>query len=146
MGAKCVTKEIIMDVNVTYYHGSKSEIAAIKNGGMFGGIFATACKQAAMSHGKVLHTVTSQNPLTDYALNYEIDGAWNAALEIADGNEDLAEAMMDADCPDVDGFDGWDVQAKRGELAKKLGFDAIEMRDEHGAVWLCFAKCTIAIA
>lgn len=135
-----------MDANVTYYHGSRKEITAIKSGGIFGGIFATCRRVSAESHGEVLHTVTSQNPLTDYALNYEIDGAWDAALEVADGDESLAEAMMDADCPEIDGFDGWSVQAKRGELAKKLGFDAVEMRDEHGTVWLCFEGCGITAA
>ena len=145
-----------MDTSDELFHGSHTEIPEIlpSNHGYidFGGIFAALSSAAALSHGPVLHLVTSPRPLTDYDLNYEVEGAWEAALEIARGDEAIAEAIMDAECPvpdsvdDSDGTAGWELQAKRGRLAAKLGYTSVEMRDEHGTTWLCLPGCTIAVA
>lgn len=141
-----------MDTELDLYHGSPAAIAKITASGVFGGVFASH-EGAARSHGAVLHLVRSPRPLTDYALNYEIEGAWEAAVEVAGGDEDLAGRIMDIECPASDdcepedaGEDGWNVQRLRGVLAARLGFTSVEMRDEHGTTWLCLPGCEIAAA
>lgn len=126
------------------YHGTNNKITKIDAGGTFGGIFGAPEIRAAQSHGDFVYEVTSSNPLTDYALNHEIEGAWDAAVEICRGDEKRAEAIMDASCESDDAEDGWELQRLRGRLAAKLGFDSVEMLDEHGTTWLCLPGCGIA--
>jgi hypothetical protein len=134
-----------------HYHGSNKEITEIRHDGIFGGIFAAASSAAALSHGDILHRVESPRPLSDYALNYEIEGAYDVALEIAGSDERIADAIMNRECPALDdclpedsGEQGWEFQRLRGELARRLGFTSVEMTDEHGTTWLCLPGCTIA--
>lgn len=127
----------------TTYHGTNNKIEQIKSGGTFGGIFGAPEIRSAQSHGDFVYEVTSNKPLTDYALNYEIDGAWEAAVEVCRGDEERAEAIMDASCPSDDAEDGLELQRLRGRLAAKLGFDSVEMLDEHGTTWLCLPGCNI---
>ncbi len=139
------------------YHGSPEKIAKIEQNDpasdwIFGGLFAACDQEVARSHGKIIHQIEPRNPLTDFELNYQIDGAWDAAVELCGGSEDMAERIMQADCPqDSDdvpvediGEYGRRLQALRGELAAKLGFDAVEMQDEHGTTWLCLPGCKIS--
>lgn len=139
-----------MSTTTCGYHGSFEEITTIKGSGTFGGIFG-ADERAARSHGNVLHLIESPRHLTDYVLNYDVEGAYDVALEIADGDEELADAIMNADCPvvgDVEPEDfaeaSWNVQRLRGKLAAHLGFTSVEMRDEHGTVTLYLPGCTIS--
>lgn len=130
------------------FHGAHGKISEIKSGGMFGGLFSTAEERSAASHGDVLHIITSPSPLTDYELNYEIDGAWEAALAICSGNEPRAESIMTPECElddGDDGIDGWELQRLRGALAAKLGYTSVEMNDEHGTTWLCLPGCSIEL-
>ena len=128
------------------FHGSHSKISEIKSGGVFGGLFSTAEERAAASHGDVLHIITSPRPLEDYELNYEVEGAWEAAVELCDGDEERAGAIMTPECESDDGEDGWELQRLRGKLAAKLGYTSIEMLDEHGTTWLCLPGCSVEIA
>lgn len=134
-----------------YFHGSPDpRLTAIRNDGVFAGLFASSDPKHAQSHGKHLYVVRSPRPLTDFELNYSIDDAWTAALEVAGGNEAVACAIMDRvcpelpDCPDKDrGEQGWEHQRLRGVLAAKLGYTSVEMWDEHGRTWLCLPGCVI---
>lgn len=130
------------------FHGSHSEISSISDTGLFGGIFAAASREAAASHGDQIYRIQSPRPLSNYALNYEIDNAWEVAIEVAGGDEDVAEAIMAPECSalvDADdaGEQGWEFQRLRGVLARTLGFTSVEMLDEHGTTYLCFSGCTI---
>ena len=132
------------------FHGSSSKIDAITAVGVFGGLFGTNNKASALSHGPILHRIVSPRPLSDYSLNYEAEGAWESALEIADGNEAIAEAIMAKGCesledcaPEDAGEQGWEFQRLRGVLAAKLGYTSVEMQDEHGTTWLCLPGCEI---
>lgn len=129
-------------------HCGPAEIAQIRADGVFGGLFATANEDAARSHGNVLHAIRSPRPLTNYALNYEIAGAYEIALDLCDGDEARADAIMSPDCPceSADAEDGWELQRLRGELARRLGYTSVEMRDEHGTTWLCLPGCEIHVA
>ena len=117
-------------------HISPADFGAIEEGGIFGGIFAAA---TVLGH---THIVRPANPLTDFELNYQIEDAYEIALEIADMDEALADAIMSAECVH-ESVDGWEVQRMRGELARKLGYDAVEMADEYGTSWLCLPGCPI---
>ena len=135
------------------FHGSQENIATISASGAFGGLFASTSEASALSHGNVLHTIEAPRVLTDYELNYEAEGAWEAALELCDGNEEKAEAIMSAGCEALDSCDpediaeqGLELQRLRGALAARLGFDAVEMIDEHGTTYLCLPSCKISAA
>lgn len=131
---------------MNYYHGSSETITEIRANGVFGGLFASADERSARSHGDVLHVIESPRPLTDFALNYEIDGAYDVALELADGDEARADAIMSRACESDDGEDGWEIQRLRGVLAARLGFTSVEMEDEHGTTWLCLPGCAVRVA
>lgn len=133
------------------WHGSYEIISKINDDGVFGGLFGGGPSEA-LSHGPVLHKLVSHNPLTNYELNYEIEAAWDIALEICNGNEETAEIIMEKGCEiqpedDEDGFEiaerGWEMQRLRGVLARRLGYDSVEMEDEHGTTWLFLPGCEI---
>ena len=84
------------------FHGSNQEITEISDSGVFGGIFGTASESSARSHGNNLYVIESPRHLEDYALNYEIDGAWEMALEVCNGDEAIAEAIMKPGCDSSD--------------------------------------------
>jgi len=130
----------------TMFHSSPDSITTITDGGMFGGVFATCSRSAAASHGCILHVIESPRPLTDYAMNYEIEGAWEIALEIAAGNEAIADAIMSPGCASDDAESGWEYQRLRGVLAARLGYTSVEMLDEHGTTWLCLPGCSVRLA
>ena len=132
------------------YHGGHEQITEIINDGVFGGIFAAEEANSAYSHGACIHHVGSPHHLDDFTLNYEIDGAWEMAVELCDGDEDKAEAIMNADCPtpeDIEPEDageyGWELQRLRGVLAARLGYTSVDMLDEHGTTTLCLPGCAI---
>jgi len=126
------------------FHGSDTELTQITSSGIFGGLFG-ASESSAMSHGKYLHRLTSVNPLSNYELNYEINGAYDTALNVCDGNEEVADIIMTKGCEthSTDPEDGWELQRLRGLLALALGYDSVEMEDEHGTTWLFLPGCKI---
>lgn len=139
--------EIDMTTIDDIFHGSTERITTIEQDGLFGGVFASGNKLAALSHGDVLHRITSPKHLTDFELNYSIEGAYEAALEIAGGDETLADIIMTPGCESKadDSDASWDTQRLRGALAAKLGYTSIDMLDEHGMTYLCLPGCTIEV-
>ena len=131
------------------FHGSNEMITEIRTDGIFGGIFASASEASARSHGDIIHRIQSPKHLTDFELNYEIEGAYDIALDIADGDEQVADAIMSEGCEaldETDGEQGWEFQRMRGELATRLGYTSIEMLDEHGTTYLCLPGCILSAA
>jgi hypothetical protein len=120
-----------------------ASLAEVRQVGQFGGIFASV---SGGMHGEYVYRVTSPRHLENYALNYEIEGAWEVALDVCSGDESLAEAIMTTGCEiadDNDGEAGWEAQRLRGVLALRLGYTSIEMRDETGHSVLCLPGCAI---
>lgn len=143
------------------FHGG--DITSIEDTGLFRGAFATPNDMAARSHGK-LNVIELEKVLSDFELNYEIDAdetrtafeavceeegvdaesdiIWDAVIEDAnvfemDEDEVLEAFEMAIILQDVDlGNASWAAQRMRGQVAKKLGFDAVEMDDEHGTIYL----------
>ena len=129
------------------FHGATAPVSRIDSTGLFGGLFA-ADRQAARSHGAVIHRIVSPRPLDDFTLNYEIESAWATALEIGGGDDDVATRILSPDCVPADDTDseaGWELQRLRGALAARLGYTSVEMRDEHGTTWLCLPGCEFTI-
>ena len=145
------------------YHGGS--VSNVEDGGLFRGVFASACEDVASSHG-YLHKseIEDDKILTDYSLNYELDhsevrAAFEAvcAEEGVDAESDLIwEAVIEeADVFEMDEYDvlesfemamigedesvgmaSWVAQRMRGQVARKLGYIAVEMDDEHGTSYL----------
>lgn len=132
------------------YHGSHGIITEITTDGIFGGIFAADSLQVARSHGSVIHEIVSPRPLTN-AIIY-MEGFEQEALELADGNDELADAILDSACQAPEflveemGFKAdWYVQSLRGTLARLLGYTSVQMYDEHGTTWLCLPGCAVKL-
>ena len=148
------------------FHGSKevvSEIHAREDRGFFsfGGIFASADRFAAESHGDNLHTVEVDDQ--EVANNSDLWYTWNSvpaerrAMIKAIKSETNAktkaqvERVFELAADDVNPEDAdwnlyknadcfasasWGNQRIRGAIAKAVGFRAVEMDDEHGISYL----------
>ena len=61
-------------------------------------------------------------------------------MEVLEVGADAAERMLDgrdnAFDHGRDGEDDWWLQAKQGEAAKLMGYEAVEAKDEQGSVWI----------
>lgn len=138
------------------FHGSyESEAPVIKVGAyamsgdnVFDGLFASADADIASSHGSLVHTYDVKSVADSAALNARIDGiiAFLSEELESDDVEDLADAIANDECDDsfadmltprsCTGNASWEMQRLRGRVAAHLGFDAVEMDDEHGTSYL----------
>lgn len=136
-----------------FYHGSPDpELIEVQDEGLFDGLFASWFRDVAMSHGDHIYKikVASNRLLTGHELNYEIkwDRIHTAFKAVSTYTGDNLDAVLDAVLADEMSDDAWDaiggdrgeasweVQRLRGKLARKLGYDAVEMTDEHGGTVL----------
>ena len=123
------------------FHGSHdpelTEIRAWHFGEVdFGGLFMSTSKRAAESHGA--HVYTAELDSDDIADTRELR-LWEAeiaALELDATDDDIEAAVEDSG-------ESWECQILRGEIARRLGFAAVEMSDEHGTSYLVFSGATI---
>lgn len=147
---------------MTLYHGSKGVVEDIKDKGLYGGVFASPSSDSALSHGDNLHTikVPQEKVLTQHEIEYG-DIPHNKITDFLKRNfkkaseEELTEleaaifedkGLYKIDIPedrilDLFGTDDissadWDGQRLRGKFAKELGYQAVEMKDEHGTSYL----------
>ena len=139
------------------YHGSYNDtLEAISDEGIFGGIFGTSDARGALSHGDYLYTITAPKVLTQNDLAWHLtEDELETAQKVVDRSfarrryslEELAEAVFeDKQIEDMTLDEMFEVQTLRGKIAKALGYDAIEMSDEHGTSYLCLDTCTISRA
>ncbi|EOG5778463.1 hypothetical protein ACLFWW_001023 [Cronobacter sakazakii] len=141
------------------FHGSyRSEAPEIKVGAfalgaadnVFDGIFASAEHDIAGSHGTQIYTYDVEKIATSSDLSDRIvDIIQFLRLEI-DADEEqveaLAYALVEDKCDDefeeilsprsCTGNASWEMQRLRGRIAAHVGFDAVEMDDEHGTSYL----------
>lgn len=143
---------------LSLYHGSReSDLTRIKEGhGLFHGIFASDSRRAALSRGDYLYRVNVKKVLTGFALNHEIpwektakaikDLGFNPESEVIEtavlndraikvDQQVLCEFFGVADWADA----MWAAQRVRGQIAKALGYSAVEMSDEFGTSYLIVA-------
>ncbi|NPE57710.1 hypothetical protein HLB27_03415 [Dickeya dadantii] len=142
------------------FHGSYSNVApvikvgafAMSGDNVFDGIFACADADVAESHGDYVHAYNVENVAESSDLNGRIEEVVSflrseIKADIDDETlEALAYAIADDECDDeyaeyldprsCAGDASWEMQRLRGRVAAHLGFDAVEMRDEHGTSYL----------
>lgn len=141
------------------YHGT-NDAAPLRKidpyGGTFNGLFASQRLKAASSHGDNLYrlTVPDEKVLRQDALNeLGFDPALAAikksfpridddtARMIFDGESAFSSSRTEDEIlnslrADSLGEADWELQRLRGQMAKNLGFHAVEMPDEHGTSYL----------
>ncbi|MFZ4835776.1 hypothetical protein [Rouxiella sp. Mn2063] len=127
---------------------------------VFDGLFASPDREVAASHGGncVYSYVVDDGKIatsSDLDARYEEVYAFLVSeLNIsADDVAEIADRVMSDDSSDItdfaeilsprsDAFDGgegdlsWELQRLRGRVAAHLGYDAVEMDDEHGTSYL----------
>ncbi|MDR4895252.1 hypothetical protein RF656_00610 [Yersinia kristensenii] len=140
------------------FHGSYSNTApvikigqfAMSGDNVFDGLFAAADAEIAESHGDFIHAYEVDSVATNSDLNASIEEVisfLSSEIEAdADEIESLANAIADDECDDAfehllaprscSGNASWEMQRLRGRVAAQLGFDAVEMDDEHGTSYL----------
>lgn len=137
----------------------------VPSGGVFDGFFALPNRYGAYGTGAKYYADIPENKvLNNYNLNYELpydkvskeleslsgikrtdprfDNLWASVVE--DKAQDVINRSSDEDIVNLfklSSYDNpgeavWEAQRLRGRLAKKLGFDAVEMSDENGTSYL----------
>lgn len=145
-----------MSKTITVYHNSPSADGfEVTNTGMFGGVFAgydeggmfgeyehtiTLNKAGILDHDAFSHLAYARDDepeytqfqeaisvLRHYVSEDDTDELWSLVAEETDDQERAAELLS------VDAMDAsWKIQAIRGEIARKLGYQAVECEDETG--------------
>ncbi len=135
------------DQMMNLYHGGGDDLTNINGGSgpgnIFGGIFASNNKQSALSHGSSLYNVQvpSSKVLTQDILD--------SGIPENDLYKLIRKSVIDDDSNSVDPEDlmrvfreenpseaSWEAQRIRGDVAKNLGYQAVQMNDEHGISYL----------
>lgn len=143
---------------MTLFHGSRERVASIKDAGLFGGIFASPLRSAAASHGDVIHRVNldESEVMTQRMMADVTDDDLMAVAKWVDSDdlERLRELVIDdVQATDDDarimrtddaGEASWEAQRLRGAIAKRRGFKAVEMNDEHGTSYLVLPGVDLA--
>ena len=124
------------------FHTSPKEITKIDRFGTFDDCLFFSVEPYSMSVGEVVtYSIDAENmsfvdagDLTDAEIVAEI-------AERFDIDEDLAESLLDGsdsvwNHDFADAENDWYIQAKRGECAKKMGFDGCLDEDEQGGVYI----------
>jgi len=155
-----------------FYHGTNDykPVTQITDGGTFGGLFSHALDDVAATHGKsiyrmtvpdenimrmsdsfrpsVLKSVIAENTrpvrgvkglLSEYIENG--DSMYSHLMdngEIDKAGQKLLEALRASDLGEA----SWELQRLRGLAAKKQGFQAVAMPDEHGISYLVLPGVT----
>lgn len=125
---------------------------------VFDGLFASSSANVAGSHGDAVHAyeVDDEKIADNAALNERIEEIIKflgtevyacdvddetitaLAYALADGEEtdEFDEIFYPRSCVIRRGACSWEMQRLRGRAAAYLGFDAVEMDDEHGTSYL----------
>lgn len=155
-----------LEGSLRLFHGGSGDSASgqdfevVPSGGNFDGFFASANERKSWgAHGSghdYFMDIPIEKVLSNYQLNYEIpydqtlaafekftgisegdpgfDAAWTAVIE--DKSEAVLDELLDAFGMNDFGEAGWLAQKYRGQVARELGFSAVEMSDEHGTSYL----------
>ena len=130
------------------YHVSPVEIVEITDDGLFGhGLFFANCECKAGEFAYALE-LSELKVISAKSLRYHIDETADAdVIAFAEKFGLFVDVAFDAICErDVNLYDflnaddaceaGFEIQRLALVLAEKLGFDAVELEDENGGVWL----------
>ncbi|HDL6770592.1 TPA: hypothetical protein PXJ84_000027 [Yersinia enterocolitica] len=125
---------------------------------VFDGLFASSSVNVASSHGDAVHSyevddekIADNASLNErieeiikflgtevYACDVDDETIKALAYALADGEEtdEFDEIFYPRSCVIRRGACSWEMQRLRGRAAAYLGFDAVEMDDEHGTSYL----------
>lgn len=138
------------------FHGTYENAPfEITNTGLFGGIFA-ADRGVANSHGENVFQIeiADEKILDNSTLNYHtelevITSAFETACARYYSNDEEREILWECVIEDHDhaSYDisfvsddfaeaSWTCQKLRGRVARAMGYQAVEMNDEHGFTYL----------
>ena len=143
--------------NMELWHGSPESIPEVTNSGIFGGVFAHPERSVALSHADNLHkfNIPEEKILTQDALSNISKSEFMRLLSIKEKNkvDRLRELVVYGEFPnEADlkllkstdlGEASWEAQRLRGVIAKKQGFHAVAMPDEHGTSYLVLPPAKI---
>lgn len=156
------TKKLNADHERLYHAGNDPVEGGVFNtvpsGGVFDGFFSLKSGYGNYGTGaKYYADIPKDKILSDYDLNYnlpydkvkkelnliykkklkdeEFDDLWTAVVEDAPHKVDSDNLLKLMGTDDI-GDASWEAQKLRGQLAKKLGYNAIEMNDENGISYL----------
>ncbi|EOU9192923.1 hypothetical protein ACNZ6D_003660 [Escherichia coli] len=145
------------------FHGTYEKTApiiklgefAMSGNNVFDGLFACLDRDIAASHGNsiFIYHVDGDKIAESRDLNarfQEVYAFLRNELDTADVEEIADRVIWDNDSDienfadilsprldsDISGAYSWELQRLRGRVAAYLGFDAIEMNDEHGTSYL----------
>lgn len=124
------------------FHTSPKEITKIDRFGSFDDCLFFSVNPYSMSVGKVItYSINAENMNFINASDLSDDEIVSEIAERFDIDEDTAESLLDGsdsvwNHDFADAENDWYIQAKRGECAKKMGFDGCLDHDEQGAVYI----------
>lgn len=151
---------------ITLYHGSnESNLAVIKDTGLFGGMFFSARESSASSHGDFLYTIHLDE--SEIADTSDLEGAayrlrsmfkWLSDAQYEEHEDTIEgiviyeesaysydnELILELFAEDDISFADLYAQKLRGQLAAALGFKAVRMSDEHGTSYLVLPGTRLA--
>lgn len=155
----------------TLYHGSRKTsapviglgVAANSGENIFDGLFASDSQCVAASHAENVFAYEVESIATNSDLDAEFEKVYaflREELNIDDVDEIADRVMYDNDSDiedfadilnprldsDISGAYSWELQRLRGRVAAHLGFDAVEMDDEHGTSYLIVNPLIVGVA
>ena len=124
------------------FHTSPKEITKIDRFGNFDDCLFFSVNPYSMSVGEVItYSIDAENmefisasQLNDDEIISEIAERFEIDLNDAESLLDGSDSVWNHDFADAE--NDWYIQAKRGECAKKMGFDGCLDQDEQGGVYI----------
>lgn len=124
------------------FHTSPKEITEINRFGTFYDCLFFSVEPYSMSVGEVItYSIDAENmdfvnasALHDDEIIAEIADRFEIDEDSAESLLDSSDSVWNHDFADADA--DWYIQAKRGECAKKMGFDGCLDEDEQGGVYI----------
>ena len=124
------------------FHTSPKEITKINRFGAFDDCLFFSVEPYSMSVGEVItYSIDAENMNFVESCDLHDDEIIAEIAERFDIDEDLAESLLDGsdsvwNHDFADAENDWFIQAKRGECAKRMGFDGCKDHDEQGVVYI----------
>ena len=123
-------------------HTSPSKITKITKHGQFDDCLFFSTDEYSMTSKGDLYVYSLElaaDKIIEVGELYNEDVIANIVSAL-DVDEDAAERMLDgrdnAFNHGLEGSDDWWIQAKQGECAKLMGYEAVEAQDEQGTVYI----------
>ncbi len=119
-------------------HTSPVKITDIDKNGMFDDcLFFSNDEYSMTTRGSlfIYSLELSENKVIS-AINLYNESVITNIMSALDVNEEDAESLLDGTLISDSGEDDWWIQAKQGECARLMGYDAAELIDEQGVVYI----------